>query len=162
MKDQLTLARNQIFNVYTCKLSKLINVNAHVEFLFHGTLLTKIPTTKKFQKNSFLAFQVLVFNTFPVLVTPLQFPLTKKEAHQLHQMLILQHTTSSCWRLTTFCPPPHSTGTGTHSTRASLRNANTSPLHEGGILPKARVCGQSKLRAGEPTAFTRHLFLKIG
>ena len=107
MKPQLTLARNQIFNLHTYTLFNLISVNAQVEFIFNETLLTKIMTIRKFQKNFFLIFQVLGFKTLFVLVTPLQFPLTKKEAHQSPQKrLILLHTTSSCWRLMTFCPHP--------------------------------------------------------
>ena len=95
MRHKLTLARNQIFNSYTFTLFHLISVNIHVEFLSHGILWTKIPTIKKFQKNFFISFQVLVFNIFFVFVTPIHFPLTKKEAHQFPQMTILQHTTSS-------------------------------------------------------------------
>ena len=106
MKHQLTLAGNQIFNLYTHTLFDLICVNTHVEFFFRETLLKKILTIRKFQKNSFLIFQALAFNTLFVLFTPLQFPPTRKEAHQLPQMSILRHTTSSCWRLMTFCPHP--------------------------------------------------------
>ena len=64
VKHQLILTRNQIFNLYTYTLFNLISVNAHVEFLFHETLLTKILTIRKFQKNFFLTFHVLVSNIF--------------------------------------------------------------------------------------------------
>ena len=105
MKHQLTLSRNQIFKLYTYTIYNPINVNAHVKFFFYETLSKKILTIRKSQKNSFLIFQALAFNTF-ALVTPLQFPPTRKEAHQSLQMSTLRHTTSSCWRLTTFFPHP--------------------------------------------------------
>ena len=79
MKHQLTLARNQSLHLHTFQPN---NLNAHMKFLFHGTLLIKILTIRKFQKNFFLTFQVLVFNIFPVLATPLQFPPNTKDAHQ--------------------------------------------------------------------------------
>ena len=101
MKHQLTLARNQIFNLYTYTLFNLIRVNAHVVFLFQEILMKNILTIRKFQKNSFLIFQALAFNTLYVLVTPLQFPPTRRKAHQSPQMSILRHTTSPCWRLMT-------------------------------------------------------------
>ena len=44
------------------------NKDAHVEFLFHKTLLKKILTIRKFQKNFFLIFQALAFNTFFCLI----------------------------------------------------------------------------------------------
>ena len=53
MKHQLNLARNQIFNLYTYTLFNLISVKAHVEFIFHETLLKNILTIRKLQKNSF-------------------------------------------------------------------------------------------------------------
>ena len=161
MRLQLILERNQIANLYTYTLFNLISVNAHVEFLFHVALLIKILTTRKFRKNVSSTFQVLVFNTFFVLVTQLQSLSTKKEAHRSPQMSIPQHTTSSCWRLMTFCHHPHSTGTGTYSTRASLQIANTSPLHDCANFPTATVCGHNKLCAVEPSAFTRHLFFEF-
>ena len=65
-----------------------------------------ILTIRNFQKNSFLIFQALAFNTLFVLVTPLQSPPTRKEAHQSLQMSTLRHTTTSWWMLTTFCPHP--------------------------------------------------------
>ena len=79
MKDQLTVARNQSLHLHTFQPN---NLNAHMEFLFHGTLLIKILTIRKFQKNFFLTFQELVFNTFPVLATPMQFPPNTKDARQ--------------------------------------------------------------------------------
>ena len=36
---------------------------------------------------------------------------------------------------------PHSVGTGTQSTQASLQDANTCPLHDGANLPTATVFG---------------------
>ena len=66
--------------------------------------IEKILTIRKSKKNSFSTFQALAFNTLFVLVTPLQFPHTRRENHLSLQMSTLRHTTSSCWRLTTFCP----------------------------------------------------------
>ena len=106
MKHQLILVRNKIFNPYTCTIFNLTSVNAHVKFLFHATLLIKILITKKFRRTFSLTFQSLVFNTLFVLVTPLQSLPTKKEAHRSPQMSSLRHTTSSCWRLMTFCHHP--------------------------------------------------------
>ena len=106
MKHQLTLAQNQIFNLYTNTLFNLISVNTHVEFPFHSNLLTNIVTIRKIQKNFFLTFQVLIFNSLSVLVYLLQFPPNTKEAHQSPQTSILQHAKSSCWRLMTFCLHP--------------------------------------------------------
>ena len=106
MKHQLTIAQNHIFNLYTYKIFNPISVNAHVEFLFHETLLKKILTIRNFQKNSFLILQTLASNTLFVLVTPLQSPSSRKEAHQFLQVPTLRHMTSTCWRLRTFCPHP--------------------------------------------------------
>ena len=82
MKHQLIPVRNQISNLYTYTLFNLISVNAHVEFFFHVTLSIKILTTRKFRRNFSSTFQVLVFNTLFVLVTPLQSLPTKQEAHR--------------------------------------------------------------------------------
>ena len=123
MKHQLILARNQTFNLYNYTPFNLISVNAHVEFLFQVTLLIKILTTRKFRRNFSSTFHVLFFNTLFALVTPLQSLSTKKEAHLSPQMSIRKHTTSSCLRFMTFCHYTSLRVTGTHSTRASLRNA---------------------------------------
>ena len=105
MKHQLTLARTQIFNLYTYTPGNLINVSSRGISLSRDSL-DKDPDYQEILENFFLTFQLLVFNTLFVLVIPLQFPPTKKEAHQSPQMFILQHTTSSCWRLITFYHHP--------------------------------------------------------
>ena len=82
-----------------------------------------------------------------------------KEVHQCLEMLNKRHTTSSCWRLRTFCP--HPVGAATPITRATLWDANTSPLHDGSTFTTATPCEHSKLCAGELTASTRHVFFKL-
>ena len=106
MKHQLTLERNHIFTPSTYASFNPMCVNAHAEVFLHETLLKMILTTKKVLKNFFLIFQALAFNTLFVLVTPLQSPPTRKEAHQFLQMSTLRHMTLSCWMLRTFCPHP--------------------------------------------------------
>ena len=63
MKQILTLARNEIFNLYIYTLFNQINSNPHVKFLFRKTLMEKILIIRKYKKNFFLIFQALESNT---------------------------------------------------------------------------------------------------
>ena len=103
MKHQLIFARNQISNLYAYTLFNQINVNANVEVLFHATLLTKILTIRKFQKNFFSKYSSLTLLCFSNSTT---VPTHQEGGSPIPQMSILQHTISSRLRLMTFCHQP--------------------------------------------------------
>ena len=90
-----------------------------MHFLSQETLLKTILTIKKFQKNSFLIFQALAFTTLFVLVTPLQFPPTRKEGHQFLRPFDIQPHHVGGGRHSALTP--HATGAATPSTRTDLQ-----------------------------------------
>ena len=107
MKSQRIYTENPIFSHYNYTLFTLTNVNVYIVSHTQGTLLMMILTIWKSQKNSSWIYRALVFNTFFILVTPLQFPRQpRKVTHQYLQLLTQRHTTSSCWRSRTYCPHP--------------------------------------------------------
>ena len=76
----------------------------------------------------------------------------------LWMLWIASRVTHEAW-LRTCCPHHSHRWCCPTGTKTSMRDANTSPLHDGSVFTTTTVCGHGKLCAGEPTAFTRHLIL---